>query len=386
MTIYRDYMTGDRLVGLHVAYASAMAKQMRIETPILSYLSPTLMNLHTKGGMVPFGQRAYKYKEKQYLHARTTLNGDVAEAATTVVLTDKIARPGDLIVVNDEVITLGDSDDYLTFTGCTRSTFTGADHALTSGDQVFLFGTSYAEQQNAPTAGPIKQATEVTTHTDIFMDSVKVSGSAQAMQQYAEGNMDKVVEYTLDVTIGLKHQLQYRMIWSDYQAGAGETTAGRMDGAYERVVGSNYIDFSDADITYPDIQKMVRKINRKGNSGQKVLFVSDYQGHQIDQWLQAYGRIDSSQWAQTVFGTHVPAVRVGNEIVDIIATDIMDTQALMVSKDNVGVGPQAADRVFHPEALGKKGDYDEMMVVGEYTCEWMLVYSHCWGKSVNFAA
>lgn len=384
MTIYRDSMESDKLVGLHSAYASTVAKQERIETPILSYLSPNLQNLKTPDGMVPFGQKAFKYKEKQYLHGRTTLNGDVAAAATTVILTDKVCRGGDIIIVNDEAITLGDTSDYLTFTNCTRGVFTGSDHAISDGDAVFVFGTSYAESSNNPTAGAIKQTSEITTSTDIFIDSVKNSGSIAAMLQYAEGNQDKAIEYTMDISIGLKHQMQTRFLWSDFTAAVGDATAGRFDGAYERIVGSNYIDFSDENPTYPDIQKMVRKCTRKGGKGPFALFVSDYCHHQIDQWAISYGKLEASELARAIFGANVFAIRVGNYLIDIISTDEMDNNLLFCSSALVGFGPKDAKRVLHPELMGKQGDYEEIMVVGEYTCQWPLPFAHCWGKNVLF--
>jgi len=384
MTLVRDGVASDELVGLHQAYANTMALQMRPETPILSMVSPNLKNLRTADGMVPYGQRAYKYKEKQHLAARTTLNGGIAAGVTTVVLTDKVCRPSDIVICGDEAIELGTSDDYLTFSDCTRSKFTGADAAHSDGDNVFVFGTSYEESSNSPTAGPVKQATEVTTDTDIFLESVKVSGSARYMQQYAEGNMDKIVQYTLEAAVSLKKQLQYRIMWSDYQASSGEDTAGRFDGAYERIAGTNYVDFGSDNISYPDVQQMVRKCTRKGATGPFMLAVSDYQHDQIDQWAQPYGRLEASELAQAIFGSHVFALRVQGKVIDIISTDEMDVNALLCSYQLVGVGPKSADRVFHPEAIGKKGDYDEVMVVGEYTCEWPLPYAHCWGKSVKY--
>jgi len=386
MTIYRDGIESDKLVGLHVAFASAVARLEKPETPVLSYLSPNLMNLHTADGMVPFGQRAYKYKERQYLHGRTTLNGNVAAAAVSITLTDKVCRPNDIIICGDEAIELGASDDYLTF-ACTKSKFTGSDAAHSSGDNVYVFGTSYPESSNAPTAGPIKQTTEVTTSTDILMDSVKVSGSARYMQQYAEGNMDKILEYTAELTIDLKQQLQTRTLWSDYQAAVGDDTAGRMDGAYERIAATNYVDFSDGNITYADLQKMVRKCRRKGAKLlNAALFLPDYQHDIVSQWLLSYQRYEASQRAQQIFGANCAAIQIGQTLVDIIplSGEAMDTEALLCSPENVGVGPKDASRVFHPEALGKKGDYDEVMIVGEYTCEWMLPYSHCYATSLAY--
>jgi len=376
-------MTSDKLVGLHTAYSNSVFMAKRADVPVLGYLSPSLRNLHTDDGMVPFGQKAYKYKEKTYMPGRTTLNGALAAAAVSVTFAEKVFRPGDLAVLNDEVITLVSSDDYLTFV-CTRSTFTGADAAHADGDVALLFGTSYVENSAAPTAGAISQATEVTTSTDVFIDTVQVSGSARYMQQYAEGNQDKMIQYTSECMDGMLQQLQTRYLFSDYQAASGETTAGRMDGAYERIAGSNYVNFSSADLTYPDIQKMYRMCKRKGGSP-RALFISDYQGHIADQWIMAYGQVSASELAQAIFGSHVRAIRVGNDVLDIISTDIMQKLALMVTVENTGVGPKDASRVFHPEQLGKDGDRDKVMVVGEYTCEWANAYTHCWGLSVNYS-
>lgn len=383
-TLERDGINEDQLVGKQSAFCATMARLERPETPILSYFSPNLQNLRTPNGMVPFGQRSYKYKERVHLHGRTTLASDVAASAVSITLVDKVCRPGDLIVIGDEVITLVSSADYLTFV-CTKSTFTGADAAHSSGDAVFVFGTSYAESANAPTASAIPQATEVTTYTDIIMESAKISGSAEEVEQYAE-DPDKLFEYSYELMLQAKHQLQARLMWSDATAPAGDTTAGRMDGIYERVVGSSYVDFSSGDITYANLQLMIRKVTRKGARGPFALFVSDYQGHQMDTWMQAYAQVQPSDLAAAVFGSHVKAIRVGQHVIDIIATDEMDKNCLLASRDNIRVGPKSPKRQFHVELLGKKGDYTELMLVGEYTCEVALAYSHCWGKDVKLAA
>ncbi len=384
-TLYRDGIASDKLVGLYQAFAKTMARLERPDTPILSYFSPNLQNLNTENGMVPHGQRTYTYKERQYLHGRTTLNGDVAAAATTFILTDKVCRPGDIIISGDEAILLVNSDDYLTFTDCERSVFTGADAAHADGDSVFVFGTSYAESSNAPTASAIPQASEVTTYTDIFIESTKVSGSSRFMEQYAEGNMDKLIEYTAELMIQLKKQAQTRLLFSDALQPVGEDSAGRFDGIYERVAAVNVVDFSASNITFPDIQLMARKITRKGGRP-AALFVSDYQGNQIDTWVDASAKRDPSQLAKAIFGSHVYGLLVGVNLLDVIATDEMDTNCLMASAGHIRFGPKGPDRVFHPELLGKKGDYEEIQVVGEYVGEPAMPSAHCWGKDVKLAA
>jgi hypothetical protein len=169
------------------------------------------------------------------------------------------------------------------------------------------------------------------------------------------------------------------------QAPVGRVTPGQMDGGYERVAATHYLDLSNDNIQFSDIQSGVRKIRRKGGKGPLGLLLSDYQSSQIDTWLIPYGKVEPSQMAQAIFGTQVSAVRVGDVVVDLIPSMKLFGNAILVTAQNVNVGPKGADRVFHPELLGKVGDYSQIMLNGEYTCEWALPYSHLWFKSVKYA-
>jgi len=389
MAWVRSYIGENDLVGKPLSVSDAIAVFDQAETPFLSRVSPSLRNLSGPGGMVPFGQRSFKFKEKVRRHNHTTLNGAVAAGVTTFILTDAICRAGDMIVVDDEVILLGSTSNNLTFTGCTRSVGTGADQDQASGDDVFVFGTSYAEHQNFPTGGPVFEAAEVTTYTDILMESFDLSGSAQNVEQYAEMSLgDKAVRCAADTFVILKKQLEQRVLFSSAQSPNGETTAGMMLGVYERVAATNYIDLGGASPTYEGLQQAVRKCKRWGGlkSGQAAVFCSDFSSHVIDRWQIPH--VQAPAEASSIFGANVSAIRVGDAILEVYPANESGflENHLLCSTDNVRVGPQCAEREFSLYQSAKVGDYNLWAVLGEYTCEVRGVYSHCYLLNALFSA
>ncbi len=389
MAWVRSYIGENDLVGKPIAVSDAVALFEQPETPFLSRVSPSLRNLSGPGGMVPFAQRTFKFKEKVRRHNHTTLNGAVAAGVTDFILTDNICRAGDQIVIDDEVITLGSTSNNLTFNGCTRSVGTGADQDHASGDDVFVFGTSYAEHQNFPAGGPVFEAAEVTTYTDILMESFDLSGSAQVVEQYAEMSQgDKAVRCAADTFVILKKQLEQRVLFSNAQAPSGENTAGKMLGVYERVAATNYVDLGGAAPTYEQLQQAVRKCKRWGGlkSGRAALFLSDYSGHVIDRWQIPH--VQGPSEATAIFGANVNAIRIGDVVLEIYPANESGflENHLLCSTDEIRVGPVSSEREFSVYKSAKVGDYDLWAVLGEYTCEVRGVYAHCYLLNALFAA
>jgi hypothetical protein len=374
------------LVGPVVAYANVVARTELQETPMLSYLSPNLQNLGTADGTAET-QRTFLYKERNYLHARTTLDGIVNQADTELELLDPVAKVGDIIMVNGEAISLdaNAAGDNTNFNVVTRSVFTVAapvSHA--DGDAVEVFGTSQLEHADAPEIGYVKHATEVTTYTDIMMETVDVSASANFMALYAEGQVDKIAAYTADQMVVLKKQLETRLMWSDAQAPT-VSVKGRFDGAYERIAaGGNTLDMSAGNLDYDDLQGAVRTIRRKGGRP-TALFCSDYQADFINNFALAATQVVASQTAMDIWGANVRALRFSDLVIDIIPTQEMKTYAMLVSPEFVGVGPKEVARHFHPEELGKAGDYDRIQIVGEYTARWAAPEAHLVFEDVAYS-
>jgi len=383
MTTYlREQINTDNLDPVP-GYASAIAMLRPEENPILSYLSLNLANLPAEGGMIPGGGQSFKHKEKVYRPARTTLGTTVDNSTQTIILAEKAAGPGDVVVMDTEAILLGDTSDYLTFTTCTRSHFTGAAAAHTAGDDVLILGKFQAEHANAPTAGAIAVPTTVTGYAGIMIDTVDVGDSARFMAEYSEGAYDKILAYTEETNLKQKHQLEHWLLYSKAQAGAGDTTAARPDGAFERIAATSYVDYSDTNLQYPDLQLQMRKAKRKGGRP-RVFFCSDYQHDQISQWPISYVNLQPSDLAKAIFGAHVSSIRVGQDVIDIVSSDKMGKNSWLCSPEFVGVGPRRADRAFHLKPVGVLGDYEQVMSIGEYCVCVQNPYAHVWGTSVKF--
>lgn len=373
------------LIGPVVAYARTVARTEMTETPLLSYVSPNLQNLDTNDGTSET-QRTFKYKERHYLHARTTLDGIVLVGDLQLELVDPVAKVGDIIIVEGEAISLdaNAAGDNTNFNTITRSIFTpvAAEHA--DATQVEIFGTSQLERADAPEIGFVKHATEITTYTGILTETVDVSGSARYMELYAEGQVDKIAAYTADQMVVLKKQLEAWLMWSAAQV-PSSSNAGRPDGAYERIAAiGNLVDMSAGNLDYDDLQAGVRIVRRKGGRP-AALFCSDVQADIINAYATSATSVAPSELATLIWGPHVQALRFSDLVIDIIPTQEMGKFAMLVSPEFIGVGPKEIARHFHPEELGKTGDGDKIQIIGEYTFRWAAPEAHLIFEDVAYS-
>jgi hypothetical protein len=387
MTVYYGKRDSSQVLAAKLAYGMGVARLQPVETPVLSLVSPNLQNLTVApggegtGDGTAGGSTSIKYAEKTYRVGRTTLNGAINSSVTTLVLDDAYAETGWVVQMGEETILLGETADRLTFTGCTRSVGDAAGEAHVDGVDVLILGKSYVEGAAASTGGLIVTPSEVTNYLENYQMVADVTGSMRFLNEYYEGNGDKLAAALAEHNMYLKHQLEHRLIWGTAVARVGKTTAGVADGIYARVAGTAAVDMSDDLITYTDVQKAIRAMRKRG-ARPSAIVCSYYQADYFNNLGIAHITLGGSEAAQVIYGTVVPTLRVGDIMLDIIATDKMDDNAMIITPQNIKVGPKEVGRHFHPEALGKEGDSDQVMIVGEYTFQVELPWSHYWFKNV----
>ena len=386
-TNYYGTRDTSKVTAAALAYATSVARLQPIETPVLSLVSPNLQNLTVSpfgvgtGDGTAGGSTSIKYAEMTYRVGRTTLNGGINSSVTTLVLDDAYAESGWVIQMGEETILTGETADRLTFTGCTRSVGTATGEAHVDGVDVLILGKSFTEGAPAPTGGLVVPPGEVTNSLENYQMTADVTGSIRFLNEYYEGNGDKLTAMLAQHNMYLKHQMEHRLIWGTAVARVGQSTAGAADGIYERVVGTASVDMSDDLITYTDVQKAIRAMRKRG-ARPSALVCSYYQADYFNNLGIAHITMGGSEAAQVIYGTVVPTLRVGDIMLDIIATDKMDDNAMILSPQNIKVGPKEVGRHFHPKALGVEGDSDQVDIIGEYTFQVMLPWSHYWFKNV----
>lgn len=388
----QDTIDSGKLVYPALAYAQAAAELMQESTPLISMVSPNLQNLDVVLGGVGTpdgtaqGSTSIKWGEKVRRIARTTVNGAIAAGILELVVDDKVFEAGFLGQVNEEVFSVtAVAADGVTLT-ITRSTHTGAAAIMADGAEVLVLGKPHEEGAVAKTGGLVIQPGEVTNYLQNFHEVADVTGSARNFPQYyKETGVDELVRQTAEHLMVLKHQLEHTLIWGKAQARSNTAgTPGKFDGLYERIASVNYADMSTDVITYLDIQAAIREM-KKYDARPNVLLCSHYQADYFNNLNLSHVIVEGSEKAAGIYGTAVPALRIGDLVIDIIGTDKMSTNACLLTTANIGVGPKDMARHFHLKPLGVKGDSDQVMVLGEYTSQIKLPRSHYWFKNVKAA-
>jgi len=371
-----------------ITYANAVALLQPVQTPVLSLVSPNLQNLSvSKGGLgggdgTAGGSTTIKHAEKTYRVGRTTLNGALTAASTSMTLDDPFAETGFIVQMGEETILCGETSDRLTFDITDgRSVGTAAAEIHDDGVDVLIMGKPFKEGSPAKTGGLIVTPSEITNYLQNFMEVADVTGSMRFLSKYYEGDGDALIAMLAEHNMALKHELEHCLIWGKAVARVAKTTAGVADGIYERVAATASVDMSDDLITYTDVQKAIRAMRKRG-ARPSALACSFYQADYFNNLGISQITLGGSEAARVIYGTVVPQLRVGDIMLDIIATDKMDDNAMILSPENINVGPKEVGRHFHPEPLGKEGDSDQVMIIGEYTFQVMLPWSHYWFKNV----
>lgn len=381
MTAY-DGQTLPEVLNAAIAYSNIVARTQPWDTPLLSRVSPNLQNLDVVAFGAPGaspdgtmgGSHRIQWAEDTYKYEETTVNGAIGSGDTTLTVDDPVFQVGMLGHVNEEVFTVTDVDSTGLILTITRSTHTGAAAAIADGAIVLCLGKPYEAGAGAPAAGYFSEPGGVTNYGEVFIQTVNVASEAQYMAQYYGGDLDKLGQYTLQADIKNKQDLENTLVMGKSQASSG-ATPGKMDGIYERLISANSTDMGGGNIEYTDIQAAMREKKRAG-AYPSIFCCSLYQEDYIHNWGIPHVLVDGSDAARMVYGTNVVGIRVGGSVVDIIGMRKFESMAMLLSPENIKVGPRHAGDGFHVEPLAKLGRTDRLMVSGEYSCQVKLPGSH----------
>lgn len=335
------------------------------------HLAPWETQLLTAIGMdslpTPCTQPVYHYLEIEDRPARTTLNGAIDSSTTTVVLTNAVCAAGEVIQVDEETILLGTTSDNLTFSSCTRSHGTTAGAAHLTLAPVCSLGKPRAQGAAAGSVGDrIIQANDVTNYTQIWSKDVIVSGTSQAVDRYGrEGDEMSYQEMFQNKVI--KKEMQNALIWNKAVAASTTSTAGEMDGIFERIQSTSNTDLGVASLTLDNVEDAVEACQDYGGRP-NVCAVGLYQKRVIDSWGAPYVDHPTAPNAAVnmTYGVNVTKLYVGGVEMDVLVCPDIHSHVFILDTSKIGFGPLQGRALFKQE-LDRGGDRLHSQIIGEYT-------------------
>jgi hypothetical protein len=332
------------------------------ETPLLTLTG--LDSLPT-----PCTNVKYQYHDQVHRPTVTTVNGAHAAGSTTLTLTDAIAESGDIVQIGPELILVENTSDNLTFTSCSRSQGAASAAAISDGDQAVVLGKHYAQGSAKGSGSVFIQPSLRTNYTSIIKREPYVSGTANVLPRYGRPGNEYDYQAAYQIRVAYQ-QLENRVLWGYDTAPSTGSTAGTMNGIYERVQGTNSTAIGSVDITLDNVRTAVRGIAKYGPNPSEPLYmlVPLYTKSVIDSWGQAYVRREQmgDEPVSLSIGTSVDVLHVMGRRVILVPYHKLESEAFLVTQSMLGVGPLQG-REFTHTLYGKEGDRIIGEVLGEYT-------------------
>lgn len=313
--------------------------------------------------------------EDEMFADETTVNGEKTNADTTVTVTDgSIFRSGDVVKIGEELLKVNAvSGNNLTVTrgyaGTTAATI--ADGAKV--EFQFVEGVEGADARNAR----FKARTRHSNLTQIFDDTIEISGTAQVVQQYGISDIYEYEKQKKQLELAL--QLEKALINGvRYENGQVRQMAG-----IRSLIQTNVTDASGATLTDVMINDAAQKIYEKGgfaSGGNYVIIVPAKQKRAISAFKQDSLRLTQAENSR-------------GQVVDQFVTDfgqfeialnnnLAADELMIIDTNRVAIRP-LVDREFFHKYMGDKGDYVTGTVVGEYTLEFQQEKAHARIKNLG---
>jgi hypothetical protein len=214
----------------------------------------------------------------------------------------------------------------------------------------------------APPAPRVFAFVQPYNHTQIFEDSIHMTGSQMAMKQYG---LDDEYDYQVaKIFRELLIKLERSVI--DGGRAAGSSTTARAMGGLRQYVTAGPADLSSAPLTQKNIEDTLQaRFEAVGASYMPdFIIVNGWGKRKISSFYAPYVRTERSE---KMGGIEISKVETDFGVLNIMLNRWVPTDRLyMVRMENIGVGPLRG-REFFEERLAKTADAIDGHVVGEYT-------------------
>lgn len=355
--------------------ASLVGKKESVVDEIL-LLNPhqtPLINL--LGFSNPVTQVEHVWFEDEMISYESTVNG--AKLATDTTITVANAEPfraNQVIKVGEELllVTAVSGNDLTVTRGYAGTTAA----AIADGAKVevqFVEGVEGADARAARYKARVRKS----NLTQIFDDTIEISGTAQSVTQYGISNIYEYEKQKKQLELAL--QLEKALINGvKYESGQIRQMSG-----IRSFIQTNVTDASGAALTDVMINDAAQKIYEKGGfagGGNYVIMVpakqkraiSNFNSSEIRLERQDNGRGSVADYFVSDFGQF--------EIV--LNNNLGADELYIVDTNRMAIRP-LQERAFFHKYLGDKGDYVTGTVVGEYTLEFVQEKAHARLKNLG---
>ena len=317
--------------------------------------------LNLIGFSSPVSQVEHVWFEDEMYADESTVNGAKLVGDTSVTVADAEAfRVGHVIKIGEELLKVtAVSGKVLTvvrgYAGTTAAAI--ADKARV--EVQFVEGKEGADAREAR----FKARARKSNFTQIFDETVSISGTAAAVSQYG---IDDIYEYEKQKKqLELALQLEKALINGvKYESGDGLT---RQMGGLRNIIASNVADASNGALTDVMLNDSMQSIYEKGGfnaGGNYKIVVGAKQKRAISNFAKSDIRLTQAENSR---GQVVDFFVSDFGQAEIVLNNNLSANELFVMDANRFSVHPLATREFTHEYLGKKGDYFEGQIVGEYT-------------------
>lgn len=348
------------LVGKRESVVDALLLLNEHQTP--------LINLLGFGNAV--SQVEHTWFEDEMFADESTVAGAKLVSDTTVAVADaEPFRAKQVVKIGEELllVTAVNGSNLTVVRGYAGTTAA----AIADGAKVevqFVEGTEGADARSAR----FKPRKRVSNLTQIFDETVSISGTAAAVSQYGIDDLydheraKKLLELGLQLEKGAINGVKY-------ESGDGQV---RQMGGMRQFIKTNVIDAAAAALSDNLINDAMQKQYEKGafaNGGMFKIMVGAKQKRAISNFSKSEIRLTQAENSRGQVVDHFVSDFGQAEIV--LNNNLAANELIIFDANRVAIKPLNG-REFTHEYLGKKGDYFEGQIVGEYTLEMLQEKAH----------
>jgi Family of unknown function (DUF5309) len=330
------------------------------QTPLLSML----------GFSNPVSQVEHIWFEDEMFADESTVNGAKTDTDTSIVVDDtEPFRANQVIKIGEELLLVTAVNTTTKTLTVVRGYAETTAAPIADGAKVEVMFVEGQEGRDAR-EGRYKPRVRKSNITQIFDETIEISGTAAAVNQYG---IDDLYEYEKQKKqLELALQLEKALINGiRYENG----TVRQMDGL-RNMIKTNVIDLAGADLTLDKINDALQLIYDKGGfktGASYEIIVPAKQKRVVSKFDSQYVRINQGETSR---GTVVNfLVTDFGEFPVSINDNLRSDELFIIDKNRTRIRPLQG-REFAHEYLGKKGDYLQGMIVGEYTLEFIQEAAH----------
>ncbi|AXN39847.1 SU10 major capsid protein [Peribacillus butanolivorans] len=356
--------------------ASLIGKKQSVVDQILLLNQHQTPLLNMLGFAAPVTQTTHQWFEDEMYADESTVVGAVTNVATTVVVADaEPFRVNHVIKIGDELLlvtAINVGTKTLTVTRGYASTTAAAIADAAKVEVQFVEGAEGSDVRSARYKARVAKSNK----TQIFDDSVEISGTAAAVQQYGIGDLyeyekqKKQVELALSLEKALINGVQYesgqirqmkgirQFIQTNVTNVAGAISLDAITNLGQSIYeAGGFATGGDFKVIVGAKQK--RKLSALDTNKVQIGRGENSRGEVVDKLINDFGEFE---------------IALNNNL----AAD----ELLFVDANRIAIRPLVGREFFH-KYMGEKGDYTVGMLVGEYTLEFQQEKAHGRLKGLN---